>query len=29
MSKWMGQNMTISNIRLIHKSGGKSGEINQ
>jgi cyclic pyranopterin phosphate synthase len=25
MSKWMGQDMTISNIRLIHKSGGKSG----
>ena len=29
MSKWMGQEMTISNIRLIHKSGGKSGEFNR
>ena len=25
MSKWMGQDMTISNLRLIHKSGGKLG----
>ena len=29
MSKWMGQDMTISNLRLIHKSGGKSGEFNR
>ncbi len=26
MSKWMGQDMTISNICLLNKSGGKSGE---
>lgn len=26
MSKWMGQEMTISSICLVHKSGGKSGE---
>ena len=29
MSKWMEQDMTISNVRLIHKSGGKSGEFNR
>jgi cyclic pyranopterin phosphate synthase len=29
MSKWMGQDMEISSVRLIHKSGGKSGVINQ
>jgi cyclic pyranopterin phosphate synthase len=29
MSKWMGQEMTISNICLSHKSGGKSGEYNR
>ena len=29
MSKWMGQDMTISNVRLIHKSGGKSGDFNR
>lgn len=29
MSKWMGQEMVISNIRLVHKSGGKSGEYNR
>lgn len=28
MSKWMGQRMTISNIRLLKKSGGKSGDYN-
>ncbi len=25
MMKWAGQTMTISNIKLLHKSGGKSG----
>ena len=29
MSKWMGQDMTISNVCLVHKSGGKSGEFNR
>lgn len=29
MSKWMGQDMTIVNVRLIHKSGGRSGEYNR
>ncbi len=29
MSKWMGQDMKISDIRLIHKSGGQSGEFNR
>ena len=29
MSKWMGQDMTISNVRLLHKSGGKSGDFNR
>lgn len=29
MSKWMGQDMIISNIYLVHKSGGKSGEFNR
>ena len=29
MSKWMGQDMTISNIRVLHKSGGKSGDFNR
>jgi cyclic pyranopterin phosphate synthase len=29
MSKWMGQDMTISNVRLIHKSGGKSGDFDR
>ena len=29
MSKWMGQDMTISDIRLTHKSGGKSGDFNR
>jgi len=26
MTKFMGQQMTISNLRLVHKSGGKSGD---
>jgi len=25
MMKWAGQTMTISNVQLLHKSGGKSG----
>ena len=29
MSKWMGQNMTIEELRLIHKSGGKSKDFNR
>lgn len=29
MSKWMGQDMVISDIQLSHKSGGKSGEYNR
>lgn len=29
MSKWIGQGMTISNVRLVHKSGGQSGEFNR
>lgn len=29
MSKWMGQDMVISEIQLSHKSGGKSGEYNR
>jgi cyclic pyranopterin phosphate synthase len=29
MSKWMGQDMEISNVRLTHKSGGKSGDFNR
>ncbi|MBF0489320.1 MAG: cyclic pyranopterin monophosphate synthase MoaC [Candidatus Omnitrophica bacterium] len=29
MTKWMGQDMIISNIHLVHKSGGKSGEFNR
>ena len=29
MMKWSGQTMTITNIRLLHKSGGKSGTFEQ
>ena len=29
MTKWMGQDMKISQVRLIHKSGGQSGEFNR
>ena len=29
MCKWMGQDMNISNVCLMHKSGGKSGEYNR
>ena len=29
MSKWMGQDMIISNVCLAHKSGGKSGDFNR
>lgn len=29
MSKWMGQQMTISDIYLLHKSGGASGGVNR
>lgn len=29
MCKWLGQDMVISDVRLIHKSGGKSGEYNR
>ena len=28
MTKWMGQEMMISNVHLVHKSGGKSGDYN-
>lgn len=29
MMKWSGQSMTIADVRLIHKSGGKSGTFNR
>ena len=29
MMKWAGQDMQISDIRLLHKSGGRSGNINR
>ena len=29
MCKWMGQDMTITKVCLVHKSGGKSGEFNR
>ena len=29
MMKWAGQDMVISNVRLMHKSGGKSGVFNK
>ncbi len=29
MNKWMGQDMVILNVRLVHKNGGRSGEFNR